>query len=342
MTAKYARLEILEVTPKQAAPVGLVTLRISGTLFPEESKVSLLDEDMQSIDAVEVYHFTSLQMYATFNISDQKVGSKLSLKISDVYASSTRTVFPDALTVVDGRPGTINLRFDNPGRLLPSETGRVTLFVQNVGDSDILTPMLRLDLDGDATFQVVESSKSSNWTTSYDIYGIPEQGPGGILPPGGTSRVTFDVRPNSFATARVHFRVTQLPSSESVDNPYVNKMNLYKPYEINKESWKRVWSNFMKATGFSQATLSRCLSKTANQMSLIGRRIVGMNEMIQLQTKLADGFQSGNVLNRRTDLSLGSEDPGLHAAEIVRTFSPRLSHRNYVGSFGRGWNSPYL
>ncbi len=341
LLAKYARLEILEVTPKQAAPFGTVTLRISGTLFPEESEVSLLDENMEELEAQEVFHFTSLEIYATFNISNKEIGSKLSLRIRDYY-SNIETVFPDALTVTDGRPGALSFRFDNPGRLQPSETGRIHLFLQNIGDSDVLTPMLRLDLDGDATFQIIGDLQTSNWTTSHTIYGVPQQGPGGILPPGGNSRVTFDIRPNSFATSRVHFRVTELPASGNLDNPYLEKGYLFKPYEINKDSWDRVWSNVVKATGPTQASLSAQLAKTANQLSLIGRRLYDMNEMIQLQVKLADGFQSGNELYSKTDVTRGSQDPGLHSAEIVRNFSPRLSHRNYVGPFGRGWSTPYL
>ncbi|XP_072028717.1 uncharacterized protein [Amphiura filiformis] len=342
LLVKYARLEILEVTPRQAAPFGTVTLRILGTLFPEESKVSLLDEDMVALDAQEVFHFTSLEIYATFDISNQQVSSKLSLRISDSYSNAIETVFTDALTIIDGRPGALSFRFDNPGRLLPSETGRIHLFLQNVGESDILTPMLRLDLDGDATFQIIGDSQTSNWTTSHTIYGVPQQGPGGILPPGQNSRVTFDIRPNSFVTSRVRFRVTELPPYANLDNPYKEKGHLFKPYEIDKSSWQRVWSNFVKFTGSSQASLSAQLAKTANQLSLIGRRLFDMNEMIQLQVKLADGFQAGNVLYSKTDLTFGSQDPGLHSAEIVRSFSPRLGHRNYVGSFGRGWSTPYL
>ena len=342
LTAKYARLEILDVYPREAAPLGTVTLRISGTLFPEEVSVVLEDQQMNEIVSDAVYHFTSLEMYATFNITGMDVGSKFKLRVRDVYSDAIQTVFPDALAVIDGRPGTLNFRLDNPGRLPPLETGRIRLFVQNVGNSDLLTPILKLDLTGDATFKIVQAYQQSNSNTGYTAYAVPQRGPGGILPPGATSLVTFDITPNSFGTQSVRFRVTELQPSATIDNPYAKNKALFKLYEIDNRSWDRVWSNFMSATGSTLSSLSKQMSKTANQLSLIGHRIVDMEEMIRVQVKLADGFQSGNLLHSQTDLSIGSQDSGLHAAEVIRNYSPKLSHRNFVGVFGRGWSSPYL
>ena len=88
-------------------------------------------------------------------------------------------------------------------------------------------------------------------------------------------------------------------------------------------------------------SFKKALSKTANQLSTVGRRVTSIDDLIDLYLDLADGTFAGRTVHSMTDLTLGSEDPGFHRAEVVRHFSPIVSHRRYTGPFGRGWNSPY-
>ena len=339
--AKYADLDILSVSPSEAAPFGKVTLHISGTLLPEEAYVWIESDDGLQITPVDIYHFSGLQMYATFNVTNQEIGRHFSLHVQDRYQQEDHAIFPNALTLIDGSPGILRFRTTNPSNLpLTEETGQVHVFVENVGNTDILTPMLSLDLDGDATFQLKDEFQTFQWVSGQTLYAVPREGPGGIIPPGASSTLVFDVRPNSMTAMRISFTVTELPPLENVNHPFQDKY-LLKPYMVDDEAWETVWENYIASVGTSQKSLAEQLSRTANQLSLIGRRLVDVTGLIQHQILLADDYLAGTDLYYETDLSFGNQYKGVNKAEVARYFPGKISHRHFRGLFGRGWRSPY-
>ncbi len=50
MLVKYAKFEILDVFPRVAASLGVVTLRLSGTLIPERIKAILVESGMKKFN----------------------------------------------------------------------------------------------------------------------------------------------------------------------------------------------------------------------------------------------------------------------------------------------------
>ena len=54
---KYAQFEVLDVFPRVAAPLGTVTLRVSGTLIPDRVIGFLTHADGTQRPAWDVYHF---------------------------------------------------------------------------------------------------------------------------------------------------------------------------------------------------------------------------------------------------------------------------------------------
>ena len=56
---KYAQFEVLDVFPRMAAPLGTVTLRLTGTLFPERLTAVLQDTggSTRQRQARDIYHF---------------------------------------------------------------------------------------------------------------------------------------------------------------------------------------------------------------------------------------------------------------------------------------------
>ena len=340
LSVEYAVLEILSISPREAAPLGTVTLRVLGTLLPEEAIVTLHSEEGAIIPADDIYHFSSLEIYATFNVTNSSISTSYALHVSDQYDEEEEAIFPNALKIIEGRKGVARLRYSYPANTLRGETAQVTLLIQNVGDSDILTPMLTLELTGDARFQILYGSRYVDWTTGHILYAVPTEGPGGILRPGGTSTIIFNVQPDSNDAMTISLRVTELPVSDNIEHPYLNK-TLMKPYKMDDDAWEPIWENFVSVVGRTQASLSKQISRTANHLSLIGRRIVDMLEIIQYQTRLAEDFISGNEQYYDNDLSFGLQDGGYHKAEVIRIYPAKISLRNFEGLFGRGWQSPY-
>ena len=54
---KYAQFEVLDVFPRVGAPLGTVTLRVSGTLIPDRVIGFLTHADGTQRPAWNVYHF---------------------------------------------------------------------------------------------------------------------------------------------------------------------------------------------------------------------------------------------------------------------------------------------
>ena len=73
------------------------------------------------------------------------------------------------------------------------------------------------------------------------------------------------------------------------------------------------------------ATLTAALSKTANQLSLVGRRVTSVDDLVDLHLDLADGALGGRRIHTMVDLTLGSEDPGnLYKSFIISRSSLNL------------------
>ena len=66
-------------------------------------------------------------------------------------------------------------------------------------------------------------------------------------------------------------------------------------------------------------TFSEALSKTASQLSRVGRRVTSIDDLVDLHLDLADGTFAGRFIHTMVDLTLGSEDSGTDMAKINHT-----------------------
>ncbi|XP_033106419.1 uncharacterized protein LOC117108507 [Anneissia japonica] len=338
---KYAELEILDFFPQSAASFGITTLRISGTLFPEEAFVFLTNNSIV-IEAVEYFHFSSLEVYARFNLSGIRIGSSWFVQIVDRYNSKLQATSRHSLEIIDGIPGAISLRLNSPGALRPEETARLSLFTQNIGNTDVITPMILIEVIGDATAQLIRGSYASEWQSTHNIYATSQQGPSGIIPPGSYSQVTIDIRPNNFDTRNIQLRIIELKPSANVNHPYVDGKETLRPGDTDQGAWDQIWINFISYVGMTQLSLAKQLSSTANQLSLINRRPIDTAILIDYFIKLSNGFLAGTSLYTNTDLKVDSPYTGFNELILKREISALVSHREYNGLFGRGWRIQYV
>ena len=70
-------------------------------------------------------------------------------------------------------------------------------------------------------------------------------------------------------------------------------------------------------------TLARALSKTANQLSTVGRRVTSIDDLVDLHLDLADGTFAGRFVHNMVDLTFGSEDSGTET--VKGPFTPSVS-----------------
>ena len=91
--------------------------------------------------------FSSTEVYFTFYTRGLTVGNKYNLKLTDIERSMD-TEFTEALEIVNGVQGALKMQIDSQARLLVGETGTITVSVQNSGDTDIVGPIMVMEVSG--------------------------------------------------------------------------------------------------------------------------------------------------------------------------------------------------
>ena len=89
----------------------------------------------------------------TFYTRGLNVGNKYDLKLMDIE-NSMETEFTEALEIINGVQGALKMQIDSQARLLVGETGTITVSVQNSGDTDVVAPIMVMEVSGMWTFVV--------------------------------------------------------------------------------------------------------------------------------------------------------------------------------------------
>lgn len=292
---KVAEFEITNIDPTFVAPLGNVTLRISGTLISNEVEATLLNNENASImiTAHSLYWFSSIEVYATFDIENIPTGV-YSVQLTNLVTYQ-QAILENKLSISSGIPGQISTSIDAPRNLLRGESTIVTLFVQNTGNTDVLTPVMFIRSNRQVQLSITDSSGQTNndYASELIFLPVPLQGPPGIIRPGVITKTLFHVLPNSF---RVSFSVVLSVSfldenQKDFAHSYVERKLDLKPKEIPNDLWDIIWNNFLSSVGETWRTMIERFSNVANVLSVGHKRIVSVDELVDFQLRIAQGGQ---------------------------------------------------
>ncbi|XP_061176033.1 uncharacterized protein LOC133184985 [Saccostrea echinata] len=331
LEAKIAKFEILKVYPKYVASLGNVTLKIYGTLFPEDFTAFLYNETFK-IQCHKQYWFSSSMVAATFDSRTLRINSSYRLNLTD-GESKQATLLPIALTVVKGIPGKVVTKISVPGPLRDDEIGEIKLDFENVGQTDATSQIFRIRAKGDGQLMLVNKKQSNRWTNSITVIGGSSDGPGGILSPSETGRLSIKVKCES---RRVQITLAKILESDGSKHSYLNMRNNLKPKYYEESDWDRVWENFIQLLGKSWFSLQSKVSEIRNEMSLVEQRQLSFNEIMQRIIEIADGVGEKRYMAEFSDFAnVGSFGETL--LDIVRAYPRRIGLRGVDGAFGIGW-----
>ena len=288
---KVAQFEILDIAPVSAAPLGNVTIKISGTVLSYYSSAYLVSiRSTMVYEAQKVYWFNSESVYATFDISGMETGN-FSVRLMDAN-EGTYVQLNNSFSIVNGISGQLSLVFQRPRALRAGEIGDFVIGIQNVGNTDLLSPYLVLASSDNVLFSLVDDSDPIDFSSQIDFIGLSLEGPGGILPPGAVTQVNFRISQQVANPQRagVHVRIQD---NGSAPHAYVNSKSALKPADIPSDVWDTIWNNFLKSVGTTQQSLQERLSEIASQLSLVGKRTYSVNRMVHYQLEVAYGLLSG-------------------------------------------------
>ena len=291
---KIARFEILDIFPRMAAPVGSVTIFYSGTVFGyfvEASLISMTSPN-EIYTASNVYWFNSEEVYATFNASTLLTGiytAKLTDKTTGEYAQLNHS-----LEIAQGIPGQLSVLVTPPRQLRAGATGRISLYVRNTGNTDILTPLMTLQTGGNALVRQLDENIFAGYATEINFLPLPTKGPGGILPPGASSQIYFDVVPRAGFEGRDTVQFSYIEDAQKIEpHVYLEQKNELKPPDIPDSVWDTVWQNFLSSMGETWGSFHDRVSKIATELSLVQKKVFSIDDIISYQLQVANGLLTG-------------------------------------------------
>ena len=297
---KIAVFEILEVSPSKAAPLGNVTLLLSGTVigYAVEAFIYNADTPSEIHSASRVYWFSSEEVYATFDITDFPFGN-YTVRLTDRRTAAVAEL-AIGFQVTRGIPGQATIQVMPPRPLRSEESGQVSVLIQNAGNTDILSPLISVSSDGDVLINLLHelvpfetANRSTSAATSYQS--VAFSGPAGILPPGGYSQMYFEVRQSTPLVGREELLVAAI-SDLQLPHAYLAEKDSLQPAYVPDNVWDTIWDNALMAVGLTWASFQKYTSAVATQMSLVhDRRPLSSDDIMEYSLKVADGFYTGEL-----------------------------------------------
>ena len=336
---RLAKFEILRTSPAKASPLGNVTVKFEGTLFPEDVTATLSNTN-QDILALDLFRFSSTLVYATFDMTVATVGKTFTASLSSKYLNLTVSQV-DVLEMIEGIPGRAKASLSLPAALRPGERGFVYVDIQNEGDTDITAPIVTVSTNAIGHLKFITTLKATDYLQRYVMIASPLDGPGGILPPKQYSRLIFDAKQiDPDVIGRVKVSVSIIEPDKTKEHDYIKMKDSLKFSHYDSEAWDKVWTNFIGYAGSTWFSLSRKVSEISTQMSVVGRRVHELSEFVIFLLDMSDGPKGDNFISMISDLRLDSTDVPHVGLELKRYVSPKVGLRSMNGFFGKGWITP--
>jgi hypothetical protein len=202
LTATTPGFALTSVSPAQASNTGQVTITISGAQFDGKSQPQLVDSAGATIKPLQVDYTDSGLVSATFDLTGLPTGAA---DVQVVNSGGATATLPHGFNVSAGQPGQLVTSLSAPSAVREGRSFAVTIDYSNVGDTDLLAPVLHLAVSspGEISF----SPDLSSVSTGLDLIAVNPAGPAGVLPPGAHGSLT--VYATSTSTGTPTFQLTQ-------------------------------------------------------------------------------------------------------------------------------------
>ncbi|XP_052094770.1 uncharacterized protein LOC127730411 isoform X2 [Mytilus californianus] len=337
---KLARFEILSVFPTRAIPLGNATLKIEGTLFPEELDMTLFGTTLGELKPLKIFRFSSTLLYATFDFRLTIQGQRFSLNLTNSLTGNT-TVLEDALEISTGEVGKVSTQIDMPNALLPGQRGVMYLYIKNIGDTDIVSPLIFIQTNGIAHLNFESDSEEVQFWEQNIIIASSENTPGGVLPPGASYRFVFNVKQiENSKIGRSKISVSLIKPLKETNHVYFSTKDHLRTSDINDEAWDRIWDNFIQLIGTSWYSLNWKVSEIMNQLSLAGRNVIQLSDIVAMLLDMAGGHNEDTILTQENDIIVRRKSRNL-GLDFRRFFSSKVFSRYHKSVMGKGWMLPY-
>ncbi len=309
------------VSPATVGNTGPVTLLIQGGKLTETDTYELIDPQGAAVSASAVFSTDSATAYATFNLLGHPTGA-YDVRVG---GSGSPKVLTDAVQVIVGEPGQVEVQLTTPNAVRAGRYGEVVIEYTNVGDTDVVAPLLLLTVDNGGILT------AAGETQQLYLLGIAAAGPAGVLRPGergiatcsaidrsGGSAIPAGAKvPPSFryhaptTTGAVHFAV-QLAADLTTPLDWSALQDAMEPPGVPTDAWPAIFANLTAAVGTTLGQFNAVLAQDATALSRLGQSTGDLQRLLGVELRKA-GLE---VIGER--YTLGAFGRGLPASWEIR------------------------
>ncbi|XP_052815878.1 uncharacterized protein LOC128242673 isoform X2 [Mya arenaria] len=335
---KYATFEILAVTPNVIIPKTTTTVLITGALMPFDLRAYLISNDSKTIAADKTFTFSPTEAYATFN-SSALIGSSTFSLIVESNSLNKTVEFEANITMQSLAFGYLGFELDMDSRLRRDTNGHLSLKYQNLGDSDLIVPVIKVEITGKGNMRIKNDIKYESYKKEFFLFCSSQHGPAGILRPKQSGSIVFETtQDDSDKLGRMKIKIFQIKPDVNIRNPFLDMKNSLKPSGYDQPAWEKIWQNFENMIGNNTFSMSQKFSAVLNEMSLAGRYVYSVDDVILYLLDFANSPKVGAVLDFSNDI--GIETDTAIQLTVNRLLTGRIGNRNQPGPAGKGWILP--
>ncbi|NVN93010.1 MAG: hypothetical protein HXX11_20780, partial [Desulfuromonadales bacterium] len=265
ISAKTLNFSVTTVQPGWVSNNGNVTFEITGGQLSFGAVYGLVGPNGTVYRPLSVFTKDSSDVFVTFNLNGLATGS-YGIQVTKNGATVTD---PNAVNVNSGASGTSQIEYDLivPQAVRAGGRGKVTVTYKNAGNSDAIAPLMRITAVGaklmsDNGFYLVRTFNSESFL------GINQEGPAGILPPGASGSITFDMKP-TIIFGSIDFNLDIDKPTEPI--PWNLLENSSKPSFVSVDAWDALFTNMKTSIGSTMGQFNAALAADATYLSSIGK-----------------------------------------------------------------------
>jgi RHS repeat-associated protein len=273
LSARSLDFTLNAVNPGAVSNAGMTTFELSGGQLKGNAVYQIVGPDGVAHNSASIFVEDSTRVYATFNLNGLTPGGYSAQVVEDGKTISAANAF----NVVTGSAGQIAYSIEAPSAIRPGWSGQVTINYRNVGNSDAVAPLLRLEATG-ATFKQIapqctgcSPTLQQTYGTIFDsglLLGINRNGPAGILPPGQSGSITIDMT-STINSGNISF-VLHTFNDPNLAFDTAGLKEALRPYYISADAWDAIYANFMAVAGTTVGQFNALLADDATYLSRQG------------------------------------------------------------------------
>ncbi|NES99667.1 MAG: DUF4114 domain-containing protein [Sphaerospermopsis sp. SIO1G1] len=276
-------LQILSVSPDAGSNAGTTTITIEGNRFTSAAEVVLVDASGTEIVATNVVWLNDTTISASFDLVGVDFAA-YDVRVTDTAGTVTAE---DAFNVNLGFVGEIAVNLSSPSRIRSFGTDVVTVTYQNVGDTDVSAPLLRLEAEG-ARFRLPGQTEFTDNTIQF--LGINNEALAGILAPGASGSFRIEFEPTTTVGQQINFTVDTVAANEVVN--WESFRTQTQPSNLSEDAWNAIYDNFIASVGNTAGEYQTLLVNNANYLSQQGEYVSSVDRLIGFEFQQVSDYQS--------------------------------------------------